>query len=218
MKEEMKIKIVFLDFEMTGLDNVNDRIIQIGALRFTESEYARVVLGGMVSKKNEFMVRVDAEGVSIHEKSLPYVGRYVLPDETKGETVETQQRALEKFIAFTLEKTDEEDIETVFMVSHNGMISDFRFLEQTAYRCNIVLPREWKYIDTDQCARKLYPRIACGYNMNRLYYFLSQEPFQVQNHDALEDAYTLLYLFIHIQSDRTWHQMYLLSHRGESGF
>lgn len=198
-------KIAVIDFETTGLDNVQDRIIQYGAVIIDTGPLSRKTFRKENRVKNieEFSCFVEHE-VSISEASRRFIGQGAFPN--AHDKVEIQKNALESFIRFIGPYG--------IIVAHNGDVTDFRFLQQTASRCGIELPPRWRYIDTDQLARKEFPNLLRGYSLKNLHqYFTNSYP--ENHHTAIGDAKTLATVFMHIIGDDPIETVYEKSHKGE---
>jgi len=198
-------RVAVIDFETTGLDNVQDRIIQYGAVIIDTETRSRMIFGreDKIKIVAEFSCFVEHE-VSISEASRRFIGQGAFPN--AHDKVETQKNALESFIKFIGPYG--------VIVAHNGDVTDFRFLQQTASRCGIELPPRWRYIDTDQLARKEFPNLLRGYSLKNLHQYFTKS-YPENQHTAIGDAKTLATVFMHVIRNDSIETVYEKSHKGE---
>jgi DNA polymerase III epsilon subunit family exonuclease len=119
-----------LDLETTGFDRENDRIIEIGAVRFTEGEPV-AIFNTLVNPERE--LSAEMEQMAGHTNA----------DLQKGLIEEDAMRMLESFIARST------------VVGHN-VIFDYEFIHRTYVRYEINSPVN-DLIDTLTISRDRYP-------------------------------------------------------------
>lgn len=193
--------IVIIDLEMTGLDPSEERIMQMSYAIIDNPLFAALNYNFFNSLDHfafkQFTYFVDYSEKPVNPVSRPFISQSVYPQ--KDDIVLSQKEAIEKLIS---------DVGTdATLVAHNGLVTDFKFLHWTAFRCDIELPADWKYLDTDLLSRRLFPNIPGGYSLKNLYQYFTNRSFE-NGHDAANDVKSLTSLFLYLLNGRTNEELY----------
>ena len=131
---------VVFDLETTGLDATNDRIIEIGALKYQNNELV-----------DEFSVLINPE-----VKLPPVITRITGLSDEDLQDKNTIESVLPEFLSF---------IEDYTLIAHNSEF-DLGFIEENIKRLNLEMINN-KNIDTIEIARKYIPK-AYNYKLETL--------------------------------------------------
>uniref|UniRef100_A0A6C0JAL1 Exonuclease domain-containing protein n=1 Tax=viral metagenome TaxID=1070528 RepID=A0A6C0JAL1_9ZZZZ len=168
-----KYPIVIFDFETTGLDPVNDEIIQIAAVSSkADTDYFNEYLNVDFEITNSF----------IHKITNNYLNENVK---------DSRKEVLMKFKKFITKYADKD---AVFLLAHNNFHFDSKFLEIAFKKHNISLPKKWYYIDSYPQIKYVCPGFtsyALGKLYKRLYGTLPDNP-----HNALTDIKMLYKVYL----------------------
>ncbi|HBT65273.1 MAG TPA: PolC-type DNA polymerase III [Ruminococcaceae bacterium] len=169
--EPLDGKFVVFDIETTGLSVQNERITEIGAVKFKNGE--------VIDCFNTFV----NPGKSISEKITQLTG---INDDMVKDAPDEQQ-ALELFYAFCGE--------TEVLVAHNAPF-DTSFIKAAAKRCK--LPYSFTSLDTVPICRALFPDLK-NHKLDTVARYVGYKDFN--HHRALDDAKALCAVFSRLITD-----------------
>ncbi len=155
------------DFETTGFDSEEDRVVECGAVRFT--------VDGLVSTFQSLVspgISIPSQATSVHGITNQDVAN--APD---AKTV------FSNFLSY---------IDGSILIAHNASF-DLGFLRASLSRINYVEPLDNLVLDTLFIARKAFPNLK-SYKLSDLQTSLFLE--KKQSHRALDDAYTCMEVFL----------------------
>ncbi|MBQ3133330.1 MAG: PolC-type DNA polymerase III [Clostridia bacterium] len=164
-------EMIVFDIETTGLSNQNDRITEIGAVRFVDGEAVE-----------EFDTFVNP-GKPIPEKIVQLTG---ITDAMVADAP-SEREALEKFYAFCGD--------TKVVVAHNAAF-DTGFIREAAKRSGMPYP--FTSVDTVPICRSLYPTLK-NHKLDTVAEYLRLPPFN--HHRACDDARVLAGILKHAIED-----------------
>ncbi len=166
-----KLSLVAFDLETTGLTLAADRVVEIGAVRFSLAAHEPSTFSMLVNPH----LQMKPEIIAIHHIS-----------QDMADAALPAKQVLPQFIAWLQEK------ETLpVMIAHHAAF-DISFLMQEARRVDIELP-ELYVIDTFPLARQCFPGLP-SYSLQNLLTTL-ELPTNSNAHRALPDAVACQMLF-----------------------
>ena len=148
--ESFRNKIIYFDFETTGLNIYHDRIIEYAFVKEDGSDITEIpsqILGSLVKP-----------GVKFEQKITEITG--IHPDQLEDkETIDKHTTNIMSFIRSEPQRFTQDDI---YFVAHNCLSFDKIFLK-------MLFPKEhgWKFVDTLLLAKKLMPEHS-GFSQSNL--------------------------------------------------
>ena len=178
----MKNQIIIYDLETSGLNPYMDKIIEIYLYNYNNQTCKHILINPDTEISPETIKIHGLTNMDLHNKPI---FKDVVDD-------------IYDFVG-----------EEPYMISHNNINFDKKFLLSEIKRANLPLPTDWKYIDTLHLARKLYD--LENYKQDTL-----REKFNISNkgsHRANKDVIDLSIIFENIMKDskKTVEELYKMS-------
>lgn len=180
--EPTKQRLIYFDFETTGLNMFHDNII----------EYTFIEETGLIDNNQPSLVKGEDYITSLVNPEQPLSNKVIEITKITDSMLKNKQpiqKKCKKIYDFLNKSTNE----TNFLVAHNALGFDKFFLERALRTIDQdKLYTNYKYIDTLLLAKKILPNIPGGYSLNNLchYYNISSG-----NHRSTEDTLAVRKLY-----------------------
>ena len=173
-------KLVFFDFETTGLSPEKDEIIQFMFLNSQRQNY----YSSFVNPKKNIPPKISEITGITNEDVNHYPSMDVL---------------LPRIVSYIGEEDD------VYLVAHNGDSFDKKFLLHLLNKYKIPIPTTWKFIDTLKLARHFLPQLQ-NHKMDTLrsFYNISTK----NAHLASKDVLDLEKIYFHMIGEKNVNDLY----------
>ena len=182
VNEPYEQKLIYFDFETTGLNMFHDNIIEYSFINETD----------LIDNNQSSLVKGEDYITSLVNPEQPLSNKVIEITRITDSMLKNKQpiqKKCKKIYDFLNKNTNE----TNFLVAHNALGFDKFFLERALRtKDQEKLYTNYKYIDTLLLAKKILPNIPGGYSLNNLchYYNISSG-----NHRSTEDTLAVRKLY-----------------------
>ena len=163
-----KPRLAFYDLETTGLNYYHDRVIEVAA------ELNGKTFCDLCNVDGEPLPQIITKLTGITDEQL--------------KTARPERDVLRDFCHFVGRSRS-----PIYLVAHNNEGFDKWFLKNRANKHRIRLPTSWRYLDSIQLAKLIYPH-RDSYSLNNLCKDLNVK--QIQAHRAGDDVRCLKEIFV----------------------